>query len=131
MAEKNAGAIIVAAGNSARMDGEDKMLTLLGGKPLIAYTVAAFEKCEAISAIVLVVNENNREAIATMSGEMGWRKTMPLVLGGARQRPPVGVRVGRRPRRRAPVRNAGNHRAWPGGGRGDGGSVRGHPSVHL
>ena len=89
MAEKNAGAIIVAAGNSARMEGEDKMLVCLGGKRLIARTVAAFEECEAISEIVLVVNESNHDAIAKLRAEMGWRKTKPLVIGGARRQDSV------------------------------------------
>ena len=71
------------------MEGEDKILVDLGGKPLIAHTVAAFEECEAIGAIVLVVNECNHDAIAQLRGEMGWRKTEPLVLGGLRRQDSV------------------------------------------
>ena len=71
------------------MEGEDKMLAPLGGKRLIAHAVAAFEECEAVDAIVLVVNENNREAIAKLCAEMGWRKTAPLVIGGARRQDSV------------------------------------------
>ncbi len=85
------GAVIVAAGASTRMGGADKTLADLGGEPLIARTVAAFEQSAAVGAIVLVVGEGNRDAIAKLRDEKGWRKTAPPVLGGARRQDSVRI----------------------------------------
>jgi 2-C-methyl-D-erythritol 4-phosphate cytidylyltransferase len=46
-------AIIVAAGSSQRM-GVDKLFALLGGKPLIAHTLNAFERTDCVDEIILV-----------------------------------------------------------------------------
>ena len=45
--------IIVAAGSSERM-GFDKLFALVGGKPVIAHTIAAFENTDCIDEIILV-----------------------------------------------------------------------------
>ena len=55
---KRCGAVIVAAGNASRMGGIDKIMADLGGKPVIARTVAAFQECDAISEIVVVTRED-------------------------------------------------------------------------
>src|SRR5947207_15641091 len=46
-------AIIVAAGSSERM-GFDKLFALVSGKPVIAYTIAAFEGTDCVDEIILV-----------------------------------------------------------------------------
>jgi 2-C-methyl-D-erythritol 4-phosphate cytidylyltransferase len=46
-------AIIVAAGSSERM-GFDKLFAPLGGKPVIAYTIGAFERTSCVDEIILV-----------------------------------------------------------------------------
>jgi 2-C-methyl-D-erythritol 4-phosphate cytidylyltransferase len=46
-------AIIVAAGSSERM-GFDKVFAPLGGKPVIAYTIDAFERTDCVDEIILV-----------------------------------------------------------------------------
>ena len=40
------GAVIVAAGTASRMGGIDKVMAPLGGEPMIARTVRAFQDCE-------------------------------------------------------------------------------------
>ncbi len=85
------GAVIVAAGASTRMGGADKTLADLGGEPLIAHTVAVFEQSAAVGAIVLVVGEGNRDAIAKLRDEKGWCKTAPPLLGGARRQDSVRI----------------------------------------
>ena len=85
------GAVIVAAGASTRMGGADKTLADLGGEPLIAHIVAVFEQSAAVGAIVLVVGEGNRDAIAKLRDEKGWRKTAPPLLGGARRQDSVRI----------------------------------------
>ena len=86
----NAGAIIVAAGASARMGSAgDKTLADLGGEPLIARTIAVFERCAAVAAIALVVSERNLGAVAALRDAKGWRKTLPPLMGGARRQDSV------------------------------------------
>ena len=52
------GAVIVAAGTASRMEGIDKVMAPLGGEPMIARTVRAFQDCDAISEIVIVTRED-------------------------------------------------------------------------
>ncbi len=85
------GAVIVAAGASTRMQGADKTLADLGGEPLIARAVDAFEQCAAVGAIALVAAERNLDAIATLRSGKGWRKTMPPLPGGARRQDSVRI----------------------------------------
>ena len=74
-------AVIVAAGNSQRM-GKDKILMLLNGKPVIAYTLEAFQKSECIDEIVVVTKLDNLAAIADICNEYGISKTSKVVCGG-------------------------------------------------
>ncbi len=72
-------AIIVAAGKGSRM-GADKnkvFLTLLG-KTVLENTIEAFEKCEAISSIVVVTNDI-AECERLLSG---FKKVDSIVRGG-------------------------------------------------
>ena len=43
------GAVIVAAGTASRMGGIDKVMAPLGGEPMIARTVRAFQDFDSIS----------------------------------------------------------------------------------
>ena len=54
MTDSALAAIIVGGGRSRRMSGRDKLYAPLGGRPVIAATVEAFEAAAAVSAIVLV-----------------------------------------------------------------------------
>lgn len=86
----SAGAVIVAAGASTRMgDAGDKTLADVGGEPLIARTVDVFERCDAVTAIALVVSERNLDAVAALRHDKGWQKTMPPLIGGARRQDSV------------------------------------------
>jgi 2-C-methyl-D-erythritol 4-phosphate cytidylyltransferase/2-C-methyl-D-erythritol 2,4-cyclodiphosphate synthase len=50
-----ADAIVVAAGSSSRMGGRDKLMTPIGGRPLLAWTLAAIAAAPEVERIVLVV----------------------------------------------------------------------------
>ncbi|NTW71246.1 MAG: NTP transferase domain-containing protein, partial [Eubacteriaceae bacterium] len=55
-------AIIVAAGTGSRMKaGVNKQYLYLDGKPVLAHTLLAFEKCELIDEIILVISESDME----------------------------------------------------------------------
>lgn len=83
------GAVIVAAGRSARMNGVDKLFVPLHGRLLLAHTVAAFEACPAVDDIVLVVASDNLARAQALVGEEGWRKVRRVCAGGARRRDSV------------------------------------------
>jgi 2-C-methyl-D-erythritol 4-phosphate cytidylyltransferase len=84
-------AIIVAAGRSQRMGGADKQLRTIAGVPVLARTVSAFEECEDVGAIVLVLNPDNMGGAAEMATEYGWRKVRAMVPGGERRQDSVGA----------------------------------------
>ena len=67
----------------------DKTLADIGGEPLIARTVDVFERCDAVTAVVLVVSQRNRDTVATLREAKNWRKTMPPLVGGARRQDSV------------------------------------------
>lgn len=74
-------AVIVAAGNSQRM-GKDKILMPLNGKPVIAYTLEAFQKSEQIDEIIVVTKLDNLAAVADICNEYGISKTSKVICGG-------------------------------------------------
>src|SRR4051794_24686170 len=84
-------AIIVSAGKSQRMGGVDKQLRTIGGLPVIARTVAAFEACPDVAAIVLAVNPDNMVGAAELRTRYGWTKVRAMVPGGERRQDPVGA----------------------------------------
>lgn len=74
-------AIIVAAGNSQRM-GRDKILMPLGDRPVIAHTLAAFQKCEHIDEIIVVTKFEILQEIADICHDYKIDKTSKIVRGG-------------------------------------------------
>lgn len=78
---KTCGAVIVAAGNASRMEGIDKVMAPLGGEPMIARTVRAFQNCDAISAIVVVTREDLIPRVSGLCRDMS--KVAAVVCGGS------------------------------------------------
>ncbi len=83
------GAVIVAAGESQRMSGADKVFALLGGKPVLARAVEPFQNCGAIDQIVIVVSEQNLERGKQLAAGEGWSKTTDVCPGGRRRQDSV------------------------------------------
>ena len=77
---KYCGAVIVAAGTASRMGGIDKIMAPLGGEPLIARTVRAFEECDAIREIVIVTREDLILSIGKLCSQFS--KVSAVVVGG-------------------------------------------------
>ena len=67
---KRCGAVIVAAGSASRMGGIDKVMAPLGGEPMIARTVRAFQECDAVSEIVIVTREDLILEITRLTRDM-------------------------------------------------------------
>ena len=77
-------AVIVAAGNSKRMDdGIDKLAVELNGKPLLAWTISRFESTEIIDEIIVVTREDEVEKVTEMTKSEGFRKVSSIIKGGA------------------------------------------------
>ena len=83
-------AIIVAAGKSERMgSGMDKAFLSLGPKPVLAYSLMAFEACHAVDRIVLVVRKEQLDAARSVCRIYGISKLYAVVHGGARRQDSV------------------------------------------
>ncbi|MBQ6701136.1 MAG: 2-C-methyl-D-erythritol 4-phosphate cytidylyltransferase [Oscillospiraceae bacterium] len=76
-------AVIVAAGSSQRMGGEDKIFLSIAGVPVIARSMLACEKCEDVSEIVVVAKDSSIEAVKSLAKEYGITKLKTVVSGGA------------------------------------------------
>lgn len=76
-------AVIVAAGSSTRMGGEDKQFIRLCGKPILAHSMTAFQNCPVIEEIVVVTKADSVEAVRAMAAEYGIDKLTAVTEGGA------------------------------------------------
>lgn len=86
---RRCGAVIVAAGQSSRMGGIDKVMAPLRGEPMIVHTVRAFQECDAISEIVIVT----REDLIVPIGDLchGMDKVQAVVAGGSSRQESVSL----------------------------------------
>ena len=85
------GVVVVAAGESSRMAGVDKIFAPLLGKPLIAHTIDTLESCSLVAGIVLVLSPGMEELGRALAAERGWRKLVPegICTGGPRRQDSV------------------------------------------
>ena len=77
-------AIIVAAGTSQRM-GFDKLFADLGGRPVVAWSVAAFQACEVVGEIILVTRPEKEQGFRELAQTEGWNKLRAILPGGAQR----------------------------------------------
>jgi len=83
-------AIIVAAGKSERMGaGTDKAFLSLVSKPVVAWSLLAFERCADIDRIVLVVRKDQQIAAKAVIRMFGIAKIQAIVPGGNRRQDSV------------------------------------------
>jgi 2-C-methyl-D-erythritol 4-phosphate cytidylyltransferase len=82
-------AIIVAAGESTRMGGRDKMFAELGGKTILTRVLDTFQKCQLIDRIILVVNEKNVARVSRLVASEEWDKVSNVCAGGKRRQDSV------------------------------------------
>lgn len=77
-------ALIVAAGSSQRM-GFDKLFADLAGKPVLAWSIAAFEGCTVVDDIVLVTRPEKEALFRELAQREGWTKLRAILPGGAQR----------------------------------------------
>lgn len=75
-------AIILAAGQSKRTKNINKLFFKIRGKPLIFYTIRAFEKHPLVNKIVLVVRKKQTESFYKLIKKYGLKKVSKMVGGG-------------------------------------------------
>jgi 2-C-methyl-D-erythritol 4-phosphate cytidylyltransferase len=75
-------AIIVAAGSSRRM-GFHKLAAELCGKPVLRWTIEAFDACVAVDDLLIVVGEATREMVLEWAEEGCFAKPVQISEGGA------------------------------------------------
>ena len=83
-------AIIVAAGKSERMGaGTDKAFLNLGPKPVLAWSLLAFERCTDVDQIVVVVRKDQIVATKALVRMFGISKVRSVVAGGVKRQDSV------------------------------------------
>jgi 2-C-methyl-D-erythritol 4-phosphate cytidylyltransferase len=83
-------AIIVAAGRGERMGANyDKAFLSIGPRPMVAYSMMAFEACPDIQQIILVVRRERLDAAKNMAQMFGISKLRQIVVGGSHRQDSV------------------------------------------
>ena len=83
-------ALVLAAGRSIRMgDGLNKQFIELLGKPLVCYSLAAFEQCCVVDAIILVRRPEDAGSAERMVRDFGFKKVVAVVDGGVERQDSV------------------------------------------
>ena len=74
--------IVAAAGSSARMGGENKLLMQLGGMPVLMRTLLAADAAELVDEIIVATREELLLEVADICAHAGIRKPVKVVRGG-------------------------------------------------
>jgi 2-C-methyl-D-erythritol 4-phosphate cytidylyltransferase len=82
-------AIIAAAGQSLRMNGIDKIMASLAGKPVLAWSIEAFQACPLVDRIVLVNSQKTLDPVQCMVIDNKWTKVAEVCTGGQRRQDSV------------------------------------------
>ncbi len=84
-------AVIPAAGSGVRMGSEEaKQYLEIGGKPLLVYTVRAFQQCHSVDSIIIVVPEKDVDyCLYQMVQRYQLNKVCKVISGGERRQDSV------------------------------------------
>ncbi len=75
-------AILVAAGSSTRMAGQDKLLTCFGGMTVLERSALALEENELVKEIIVVTREALLEKVSLLLKARGITKLTMVIPGG-------------------------------------------------
>lgn len=79
----NTAAAVIVGGGSGNRFGGDKLALSVAGRPVLAWTLLAFEKTPGIASIVLVAPSGREEEFSSIAREAGIFKLHAVVSGGA------------------------------------------------
>ncbi|MGE0601809.1 MAG: 2-C-methyl-D-erythritol 4-phosphate cytidylyltransferase [Dehalococcoidia bacterium] len=82
-------AVIVAAGSSTRFGNEDKLSADLCGRPVLAWSLAAFEAIEGLGCLVIVTGVDSVPAVTALAERWCPKVCFRVIEGGARRRDSV------------------------------------------
>jgi len=76
--------VIIAAGKTEQISSEVETAFLsLGTRPVLAYSLSAYEQCSDISGIIVVVSKDRMDSVRGMSRMYGFSKVQHVVSGGS------------------------------------------------
>ena len=78
-------AIILAAGDGERMRRINKIFYRIKGKPLIFYTIEAFEKHPQVDGIILLAKASNSKKFFSLIKKYGFKKIKLVAKGGKKR----------------------------------------------
>lgn len=78
-------AIILAAGDGERMRRINKIFYRIKGKPLIFYTIEAFEKHSQVDGIILLAKASNSKKFFSLIKKYGFKKIKLVAKGGKKR----------------------------------------------
>lgn len=83
-------AVVLASGKGRRMGaGLDKCFLSLGAKPVLAWSLVAFENCKDVDQIILTVRKDQVAAARGLQMMFGIHKLKAIVIGGKRRQDSV------------------------------------------
>ena len=86
---KKVSAIILGAGASRRMEGCDKLFAHAFGKPLLYWSICAFEHTPLVDEIIIVLNQANLTAGRKLTEKEKFYRVRAIVPGGERRQDSV------------------------------------------
>ena len=85
--------IIVAAGQSTRMEGVDKLALDMGGRSALRYSLEVVDRSPLVSGAVVVTHESKVPAISESIANGGFSIPIRVVSGGARRQDSVRIGI--------------------------------------
>ena len=82
-------AILLGAGGSTRMNGVDKIVAPLLGRPLLEYSLRELADADSIAGIVIVAGEKNADSVYSVADRIRLDKIIAVCTGGARRQDSV------------------------------------------
>ncbi len=82
-------AILLAAGGSTRMNGVDKIVVPLLGRPLLEYSLELLTRSESIDSIILVAGNRNADSVRILANQTHTHKIPTVCTGGSRRQDSV------------------------------------------
>ncbi|KAB8286664.1 2-C-methyl-D-erythritol 4-phosphate cytidylyltransferase [Bifidobacterium ramosum] len=77
-------AVVLAAGFGTRFDPNNpKQLVAVGGKPIVCWSIEAFESNPRVTDIIVVVNPTVRTTVERLIDDAGYPKVRMIIDGGA------------------------------------------------